>query len=204
MEWKSFALGSALGLAAGAGIGYLLATRWEVVDEITEDPELVTGTPCEPEGKDDAFEEVRIAKTLRNYQPFSEDLQEGETDYITKSTYEEHMLEETGVGPAYDDDAPHVITYSEFDNENPEYDKLHLDFYPDYDLVVTEEEQMVDDPTIMLGEDVMAFLKERYKDGNPALVFVRNPHHSQDYEVSVLPKEGADGWIRDYLEGMDG
>lgn len=209
MDWKAFALGAAAGGLVGAGIGYWFATRWEVVD----DDYILEPTPQEepeevPEAHEDEepFDEIRIAETIRKYQPFSEDVHyERREQKALVELFDEYALDVEGVAPSEIDTEAYIISNITYDETKSSWDKIHMTYYPDYDLVVTDEEDISHNPVKCFGELVVDFVKgNRDVVMGEKTIYVRNSYTSTDYEVDIRGKGDAEGWIADYLEGLDG
>ena len=207
MDWKSFGIGMAVGAAAGVGISWLVANRYEVVDDDGFEDVVVEHNPIGDTCADpDVFDEISLADTITRYEP-SQENNESEENSVPDEMAEmfaNYMIYESGVGPGEDPDAAYVISEHDYEHTNCCWDKVHMTFYPDNDLMVTDEERMVDDPSVTIGSNVFAFVKESWYDFDDPVIFVRNPRHSTDYMVDLRTKYEAEGWIRDYLEGMDG
>lgn len=211
MDWKAFALGAAVGSLVGAGVGYWLATRWEVVDDddILEPAYKVEPEDAEEPAKEEAkepFDEIRIAETVRKYQPFSEDMADRSRDErALVDIFDEYALETQGVAPSEFDTDAYVISNITYGETKPSWDKIHMTYYPDYDLVVTDDEDISHNPAKCFGELVVDFVKEnRDVVMDRKQIYVRNSYTSTDYEVDIRGKRDAEGWIADYLEGIDG
>lgn len=210
MDWKAFAIGVAVGGLAGAGIGYWLGTRWEIVEEddiLEVEPKPAMEDAASPEeNEDESVQEIRIAETIRKYQPFAEDLADGvEREYSLVELFDQYALEEQGVAPSEVDTDAYVISNITYDTTKDSWDKIHLTYYPDYDLVVTDEEDISHDPRKCFGDLVVDFVKDNSAQViSRKIMYVRNGYLSTDYEVDVCRKVDADGWIADYLEGLDG
>ena len=185
--FKGLLVGTAAGVGVGFFAGYFLASRYELVTEdepVAEETKEVVGAT----GHD---QDVSVIKSLPRETTDDED------EFGA-------FMESYGAHPEEMDTLdPHVITKDQYENEAACLDKIRLIFYPDYDLLVTEEEEMVDSPQRMLGENVIAFMEDTFENNGPQTVYVRNERFGADYEVELCTKLQADGWIRDYLEGMD-
>lgn len=185
--FKGLLVGTAAGVGVGFFAGYFVASRYELVTEdepvIEEGKEAVGATGHD---QDDSEEEV------------AEENHELDVDDF------DAFMESYGAHPEEADSIePHIITEDQYENEAKHLDKIRLIFYPDYDVLVTEEEELVDSPHRMLGESIVAFMEDTFEDNGPRTVYVRNERFGADYEVELCTKLQADGWVRDYLEGMD-
>ena len=188
--FKGLLVGTAAGVGVGFFAGYFLASRYELVTEdesVAEEPKEVVGATGHDQ---EAFE--RLVEEIDEKNPEHDEDEFGA------------FMESYGAHPEEMDTIdPHVITKDQYENEAACLDKIRLIFYPDYDLLVTEEEEMVDSPQRMLGENVIAFMEDTFENNGHQTVYVRNERFGADYEVELCTKLQADGWIRDYLEGMD-
>ena len=185
--FKGLLVGTAAGVGVGFFAGYFVASRYELVTEdepvVEEGKEVVGAT-----GHD---QDVSVIKSLPRETTDDED------------EFDEFM-EQYGAHPEeVDSIEPHIIPESSYENEAKHLDKIHLIFYPDYGVLVTEEDELVDSPQRMLGSNIVAFMEDTFEDNGPRTVYVRNERFGADYEVELCTKLQADGWIRDYLEGMD-
>lgn len=188
--FKGLLVGTAAGVGVGFFAGYFLASRYELVTEdesvAEEAKEVVGATGHDQEAFERLVEEIDEKNSEHDEDEFDD------------------FMEQYGAHPEEMDTLdPHVITKDQYENEAACLDKIRLIFYPDYDLLVTEEEEMVDSPQRMLGENVIAFMEDTFENNGPRTVYVRNERFGADYEVELCTKLQADGWIRDYLEGMD-
>ena len=214
IDLTSFAIGASIG-AAIAGLGvYLLMESCEVVEEACEEENQETLENSEMEGivagystesDDDDFEPDR------NPEIETIDLEPEQEKEVTtmEEEFAKYMEEEIGVNPKEEGfKEPYVISYSEFENENPQYDKIHMVYFPVHGILVTDEEEIVDSPIRMMGRSVISFIDDAAAHGgfdmkeNP-LVYVRNDGWGTDYEVELRTKFQASGWLRDYMESLD-
>lgn len=85
-----------------------------------------------------------------------------------------------------DVDAPHIISYEEFNEEMTHYDKLSISFYEDDEVLVDENEEVIVDPVSVVGEEALQSFGVLSED--PEVVYVRNDRLSIDYEIIRLSK----------------
>lgn len=228
IDWMSFGIGAGVGIAAGAVGMYAFLQNYTAEEEGVESY-AVGYSEGYSEGQGQARkilrERAELERIASGYSTESEDVEEAvepeiETVELEEPVEEEevdkveedfiaYMEEEIGVNPREGEfKEPYVISYSEFENENPEYDKIHLTYYPAYGILATDEEEVVDGPGRMIGNVVISFIDEAAAHGgfdmkNNPLVHVRNDGWGADYEVELSTKLQASGWIRDYMEGLD-
>ena len=79
-----------------------------------------------------------------------------------------------------DEDAPHFISLDEFQNGHPEFDKETLTYYEGDDTIADEQDVMIDNVRLLLGEDPFKF---GYLSEDPSIVYIRNGSFSTDYEL---------------------
>lgn len=220
IDWISFGIGVAVGGAA-FGVGTYLYLK-SVDDEDMYEPfeseerELLPYRDYEniadgyftESDDDDVDDDIEPDRNPEIETIDLEPEQEEGVNTVTKD-FITYMEEEVGINPKEDGfKEPYVISYGEFENENPQYDKIHLVYFPVHGILVTDEEEIVDSPTRMIGRNVIDFIDEAYAHGgfdmtgNP-LVHVRNDGWGADYEVELRTKLQASGWLRDYMEGLD-
>lgn len=225
IDWISFGMGAAVGGAAfGVGTYLYLNSKADEIEEESfesENPQydkthyvylpvpykdyenIVDGYSTESDDDDIEPDRNPEIETIDLEPEQEKEVNAVAKDFIT------YMEEEVGVNPKEDGfKEPYVISYGEFENENPQYDKIHLAYFPAYGILITDEEEIVDSPTRMIGRNVIDFIDEAAEHGgfdmkeNP-LVYVRNDGWGTDYEVELRTKLQASGWLRDYMEGLD-
>jgi len=231
MNWTSFGIGMGVGMAAG-GLGvYMFLQAYEKTDDdayaegYSDGQEQARKFLREREEIERQRDADRVDRLVREYSAErvddipEEEEEDGEPEpenwkpkEVRKGMEEDfrHYVEtEVGVNPREADNVdPYIVSYEEFDNENPEYDKIHLVYFPSHGILMTDEEEIVDSPARMIGDTVISFIDEASMHGafdmkNNPLLYVRNDRWGTDYEVELRTKLQATGWIRDYLEGMD-
>lgn len=235
MNWTSFGIGMGVGIAAG-GLGmYMFLQAYEKTDddayaegysagqeqarkflreraeiERKRDGEIVDRLVREysAERVDDIPEEAEEEEGEPEPEVWPKEVKEDMQDDLQED-FRRYMETEVGVNPRENEVSdPYLVSYEEFDNENPEYDKIHLVYFPSHGILMTDDEEIVDSPGRMIGDGVISFIDEAAMHGgfdmktNP-LIYVRNDRWGTDYEVELRTKLQATGWIRDYMEGMD-
>lgn len=85
-----------------------------------------------------------------------------------------------GVIDREDPKHPHVITYEEFAEDNPEYDKITLAYFEEDD-VLADDEGMIDNTEYIVGS--VALNRFGVGSHDPNVVYVRNPAISADFEI---------------------
>lgn len=81
-------------------------------------------------------------------------------------------------------DEPYIISLEEFTDEMPHYDKLCLNYYMEDSTLSDDQDQPIDDPVYLVGEEAFGLLG--VEDGEQSTVYVRNPIISTDYEIAVV------------------
>lgn len=81
-----------------------------------------------------------------------------------------------------DHDKPYVISQAEFDNDHPNYDKLSITYYEADDTLADEQEEIIDDPDTIVGEDTLKSFGKGSDDED--IVYARNDQLGIDYEIS--------------------
>ena len=78
---------------------------------------------------------------------------------------------------------PHPISFAEFSNERPEYDKITIHWYEPDDVWVDENEEIIPDSDSYIGMKVEGLFASNTTNGDPDIRFVRNMKYGSDYEV---------------------
>lgn len=77
--------------------------------------------------------------------------------------------------------APYIITHDEYFEAELDYDQSRLTYFQEESVLVTEEDQTIDDVEAMVGEKHLTMFGRWSKD--PMIVFVRNPRLKMDFEI---------------------
>lgn len=85
-----------------------------------------------------------------------------------------------GVIDREDPKHPHVITYEEFAEDNPEYEKITLSYFEEDD-VLADDDGMIDNTEYIVGS--VALRRFGVGSHDPNIVYVRNPAISADFEI---------------------
>lgn len=85
-----------------------------------------------------------------------------------------------GVIDREDPKHPHVITYEEFAEDNPEYEKITLAYF-DEDDVLADDDGIIDNTEYIVGS--VALRRFGVGSRDPNIVYVRNPAISADFEI---------------------
>lgn len=86
----------------------------------------------------------------------------------------------------YDDQEPYVISIDEFGEEMVHFDKLTIYYYEEDDTLADEQEEIIDDPNAIVGDESLTRFGDKSDDSD--IVYVRNERISVDYEVIRLHK----------------
>lgn len=89
-------------------------------------------------------------------------------------------LDETPITFDKHDQSIRVITFEEFSNEEPNFEKLTLTYYEEDDVLTDERDGVIPEPTNIVG--VRAF-ESFGKGAEPDVVYVRNNRNSSDFEI---------------------
>lgn len=104
-----------------------------------------------------------------------------ENEYVSKSSIDmESLKEHFPLAKSTREDAhrPQVITYEQFAEEKPHFDKVTLTYYMEDDTLANESEEVIPDPNSCVGTDALGDLDEENMS-----IYVRNYGTSTDYEV---------------------
>ena len=96
----------------------------------------------------------------------------------------EHIPYNTMSG-AVTPDTPYVILTEEFNEGNPEYDKVSLAYYEEDDTLTDDNEEIIPNPEDIIGYALSCFGQDS---NDPDIVYVRNEKLGIDYEVCRIPK----------------
>ena len=102
-------------------------------------------------------------------------------EYVSKSSIDmESLKEHFPLAKSTREDAhrPQVITYEQFAEEKPHFDKVTLTYYMEDDTLANESEEVIPDPNSCVGTDALGDLDEKNTS-----IYVRNYGTSTDYEV---------------------
>lgn len=77
------------------------------------------------------------------------------------------------------------ITFDEFQNERPEYDKVTIKYFPANDLLIDEDEQVIDIDSTVGFESVESF-------NDDGTSYARNDHLAIDYEILLIDESWED------------
>ena len=102
-------------------------------------------------------------------------------EYVSKSSIDMKSLKEhfpLAKSTREDAHRPQVITYEQFAEEKPHFDKVTLTYYMEDDTLANESEEVIPDPNSCVGTDALGDLDERNMS-----IYVRNYGTSTDYEI---------------------
>jgi len=187
-----------IGLGLGAAITYYLEEQkiQKVVDGIYEELYAEENAELEPDVEDDGDESDEIiAVNPTDVQLYNEVAQKaGYTKYGDKSderdiptnlkrdlSNEEEVDRaemEAPAEPSDIDKRPFFIDADDAGNEG--FEVVTLVYYAGDETLATEEDELIDDPRSLVGEDVMAVFES---DKSTNTLYVRNREKEIDYEI---------------------
>ena len=88
---------------------------------------------------------------------------------------------------------PYNISYKEFANEKPEYDKQSISYYMEDETLVDENDDPIDDVSGCVGDCILEY------DGSEDVIYVRNDSRAVDYEIIC-----SEGSYSDYIGHSSG
>ena len=177
------------GAVLGSGVTYIIVRdkfekiAQEEIDSVKahykkKNAELVEAvTELKPENQDPIFDSTAddgkaVADALKIVV---------ENEYVSKSSIDmESLKEHFPLAKSTREDAhrPQVITYEQFAEEKPHFDKVTLTYYMEDDTLTNESEEVIPDPNSCVGTDALGDLDEENMS-----IYVRNNATSTDYEV---------------------
>ena len=172
------------GAVLGSGVTYIIVRdkfekiAQEEIDSVKahykkKNAELVEAvTELTPENQDPLFEPESETKVKQIVV---------ENEYVSKSSIDMESLKEHFPLAKSTREAAHrpqVITYEQFAEEKPHFDKVTLTYYMEDDTLTNESEEVIPDPNSCVGTDALGDLDEENMS-----IYVRNNATSTDYEV---------------------
>ena len=177
------------GAVLGSGVTYIIVRdkfekiAQEEIDSVKahykkKNAELVEAvTELRPENQDPLFDSTAddgkaVADALKIVV---------ENEYVSKSSIDMESLKEHFPLAKSTREAAHrpqVITYEQFAEEKPHFDKVTLTYYMEDDTLTNESEEVIPDPNSCVGTDALGDLDEENMS-----IYVRNNATSTDYEV---------------------
>lgn len=117
---------------------------------------------------------IKPVEEMEEYREMYNDILEGEDELEDGFEEDPHNLD-------FEEDEPYIISVEDFEYSMNHLDKITL-FYYDYDDILTDEmDEVIPDPTVVVGMDALTSFGDRSGDKN--IVYIRNPHTKTDYEV---------------------
>ena len=107
-----------------------------------------------------------------------------------EETYEKYEKITEEANNVYDKALPYIISVDQFADEKDHYDKITINYYEEDDTLCEENEEIIEDPMMVVGEDTLTRFGEDSDD--PDVVYVRNEKLEIDYEVICLHKSYAE------------
>jgi hypothetical protein len=83
-----------------------------------------------------------------------------------------------------DTNPPSIITSEQFADEHLDFDKVTLYYYDEDDTLTNENEEIISDPALLIGEEALVKFGENPYDDDT--VYVRNERFGADYEIIRL------------------
>lgn len=136
--------------------------------------------------KADAEAKKRFASTWETIKDYSSEENADSMPVNVEENFDEDFLEmfeleEVEPGQVT---PPHIISFNEFYNERPEYDKITIEWYEDDNTLVDENGEFIIDAVPYIGQSSVGDLfKESTNDEDPDVRFIRNEQYGSDYEI---------------------
>ena len=138
----------------------------------------------------------KVWNTVKNYSneenanelPVQEDfMEEVDGDFINEI---ENVEPEDVVTQTFE--PPHPISFSDFYNDRPEYDKITITWYVPDKTFIDEREEVIADISSYIGDiDIDKLFKETMAGEDPDVRFIRNEQYGSDYEIIRMHKSWA-------------
>ena len=118
---------------------------------------------------------IKPVEEMEEYREmYNDDILEGEDELEDGFEEDPHNLD-------FEEDEPYIISVEDFEYSMNHLDKITL-YYYDYDDILTDEmDEVILNPTVVVGIDALTSFGDRSGDKNIDLH--RNPHTKADYEV---------------------
>jgi hypothetical protein len=113
----------------------------------------------------------------------------GEIEEINDTEQEDYDKYQ-GLSEAPKNGRPYIISNGAYYEDMDHYDKLNLTYYEDDDVLTDDGEEVIIDPTSLVGDKALTSFGQESED--PEVVYVRNDKLGADYEIIRLSKSYAE------------
>lgn len=184
------AVGFLIGAVSGAfGARIYLKNRYEALadKEIDEVKKMYLEKEIELESKISEEKPKKKKASTKKKETKSEKTEEKpkrvkqKINYNDISRKEEEVKAENEAPEEEEPAEPYEITFQEFDDEHPEYDKINLSYYDEDGSLVTDDEEIVDADDTIGVENLDKFVSDEMNE-----MYVRNNAISTDYDIALV------------------